>query len=1147
MSSRIKVLLGLVGLSGLSAIAYLLFTRGPTDQLDLAAAANARGLGHMEQFEERDGYNLAAAEFETAMKAAPNWTTPKVNLGIALINTQKPENLDRAIVLFQDVLQVEADHKHALYSLGIIHFYRNQLREAAPRFEAVTRLDPEDAHAWMHRGKCEPNADESATAKAYFVKALALNPYLNAARYALALHAHDRDPKRTTELLLEKTMLETANWESEYELVYSRMGKYAECIGGSPKARDAVGPLPLFQTWDKFRAILESGTIWTMPPGDNLAKAIQERFGVGSVVFDYDGDGKLDVLLPAVASRGNRLVDVLLHNDGAGNFSDVIAKMGLTGYSFGAAAADFTNDGRPDLALATAAGIRLYVNENGTSFREVTTEAGVNAVGGVFLGLRFVDLDQDGDLDLLAAKYADTDAEAMRSLKAGPPAKGGAVVWLNVGDALPGPTPGLTARFRRGDNLGPLSGTTAAVVGFVVTDVDNDRDVDVIVLRDHEAPLTILNDRLLRFRIGTPFTSAAERWQGGAVLNLSEAGASDLVLGVRDKPALVLRRTSDSAGLFESGGNPLQLDQGIVVDIDFDGRSDVIGLSERRPVLLRGTGNALKPEREPFGPMPADGLGLSVADFDNDCFPDLFLVRSTGPELIRNLGNGNKGLTLTFTGRRDGKANLRTNTDGLGVVVQALTGPTRHTQENTTLSAGLSQSRLPLRLGLGRANAADAVRIRWPDGVPQSELAVPACEPRVIEEVNRKGTSCPILHSWDGEAFAYITDFLGGGALAETGPDGAIRPARPTETLRIPDGKLKPKNGRFVVRISEPMDEVLYLDHVALEVVDVPSDREVHPDERFAIGGPTVTGNALEFAKIETPFSARDRQGRDVLPLVRAADDKRVEGFALRHWLGYSEEHIVEFDFGTTTWDVPTLLLHGWIDYPYPESIFAATQAGVPTQWPVLEQRQADGTWLKIADVGFPAGLPKTSTYPLPEFAGKSLGRLRLRSNVQIYWDRIAVGDATPIKAKAMRLPTAAVLSHPGFFQEVNTGPRGPIEYRADRTETVAATSWKGTLTKLGNVVPLVAGLDDRLVIVGPGDVIELSFAAEDVPACVPGFSRHYLLKTYGWCKDTSPFTVTGGSVKPLPYRLMPEYPTTATAYPHLADEPIWHTRPAGR
>src|SRR5581483_12220979 len=113
-----------------------------------------------------------------------------------------------------------------------------------------------------------------------------------------------------------------------------------------------------------------------------------------------------------------------------------------------------------------------------------------------------------------------------------------------------------------------------------------------------------------------------------------------------------------------------------------------------------------------------------------------------------------------------------------GAKVFVMAGPLRGGVENTTLSAGLGQSRLPVAVGTGKAASADAVRIRWPDLMPQGELSIPTGQLVRIEETSRKSTSCPVLFTWDGERFRYVTDFLGEGSMGELGPDGSTRPPR---------------------------------------------------------------------------------------------------------------------------------------------------------------------------------------------------------------------------------------------------------------------------------------------------------------------------------------------------------------------------------
>src|SRR5438874_11087366 len=144
------------------------------------------------------------------------------------------------------------------------------------------------------------------------------------------------------------------------------------------------------------------------------------------------------------------------------------------------------------------------------------------------------------------------------------------------------------------------------------------------------------------------------------------------------------------------------------------------------------------------------------------------------------------------------------------------------------------------------------------------------------------------------------------------------------------------------------MNEATYLDRFQLFVMDHPADVRVYPDERFT-SGPPPSQDLLAFREEIFPVKARDHRGKDVTKILSKWDRDTVNDFAQRSWLGYAEEHWVELDFGDRLAKFKLderliLCLAGWTDYPYPESIWAATQAGVPLLPPVLERLQPDDT-----------------------------------------------------------------------------------------------------------------------------------------------------------------------------------------------------------
>jgi hypothetical protein len=176
---------------------------------------------------------------------------------------------------------------------------------------------------------------------------------------------------------------------------------------------------------------------------------------------------------------------------------------------------------------------------------------------------------------------------------------------------------------------------------------------------------------------------------------------------------------------------------------------------------------------------------------------------------------------------------------------------------------------------------------------------------------------------------------------------------------------------------------------------------------------------------------------------------------------------------------------------------------------------------------------------------------LRIRTNLQIYWDQVFLA-ALAEKPTAAPLPVAkATLARRGFIQEIAGGGSNPVEYNDDRLEAVAVTRWRGKLTRLGDVTPLLTAADDQFVLIGPGDELTVEFDASRLPPVKPGYVRSFVLRTHGYCKDSSLYTATSGDVGPLPFRGMTSYPDGAldrTKAPDGQDayDREWNTRPAG-
>ncbi|MBX9628195.1 MAG: FG-GAP-like repeat-containing protein [Gemmataceae bacterium] len=1145
--------------------AYFLYFRTRPDP-DAAMAATTRGVGLMEKFEFAD----AVKEFEEAVRKDPDSIAARVNLGIALFNQQSPDTAalsteaKQAQKVFGEVLRRDPDNKHAHYCMGIISQHAGDLPDAYGHYKKVNALDPDDAYTWLRLGTCHPDGLASPAAGACYQKALTLNPYLNEARYKLAQTqppSEDGD-RRKDELLADHQRFERADNYDEAKIEYSTLGKYGTVIGRYPNAKpQPVGPLPVFAPAD-LKVALAAGARWaTAADLDPLRKAARERFGGTVVLFDYNRDGRPDVLLLSAVVQDGKVRDLLLRNDGGNVFTDVTAAAGLATSrpSLGAAAGDYDNDGQPDLIITGAGEQHLFRNKGDGTFADVSAAVGLDKLTGVYLGCAWADLDPDMDLDLILCRYADTPAGANEFNE--PAAGGGIDLFENAGEAPPGREkdlmPPLNTAFRRGDGLAKAVGDAAGAgnfVSLVLGDLDGDRDLDILALPDGAEPRLLLNDRLGRFRRADPAWAKplASKWTGGLVFAASHADRSDLFLARAGQPsAFLVAKGERDFPPGATNGPPLR--QAVAADLDLDGWPDVVGLTaDGKPALLHNQGDSkLADAPLPFGEVPP-AVAVSVADLDGDGLPDLIAWTDAGLPLRRNAGNGHAALLVDPTGRRSKGPDMRTNGDGVGTWVVAQTGTHWTAAERTTVSAGLGQSLLPLTLGLGKHRTADALLVKWPDLVTQAEVGIPAGSFYKLVEDNRKKTSCPVLLTWDGEKFVFVTDFLGVGALGECGPDGSVRPARPEESVKIEAGQLRPKDGQYLLKIAEPMDELLYLDHLRLDVVDHPAGTAVYPDERFVFTDPPPTQELLAFKTRHLPAKATDHRGRDVTERVRSRDNRAVGGFARRAWLGYAEDHAVTLEFG----DVPGLggdgwhlVLAGWTEYPYPESMYAATRAGVPLNGPVVERLAADGrTWEPVCDLGFPAGLPRVMTRALPTLKPGPC-TLRIRTNMQVFWDQVWLAQAEPAGTGRTVTPLPVVgasLAHRGFMKEVRPPEGTPVAYDDGQTESVAVTKWRGSFTRLGDVTELLTATDDRFVLCGPGDEITVRFDAAKLPPLPAGWERSFVLRTAGYCKDTAPTTVTGGRVGPLPFRKMPNYPDFGGVKPPETDAAKWQTRPAG-
>jgi Tfp pilus assembly protein PilF len=1171
----------------LSVAGYYAWKLSRSDDITAALEANTRGVGYMERFQ----YMQARQAFEEAQRAAPDWIPAQINLALALLNEagsitpdggKESERRNRlfgqSISTYRRILNNNPEKRwqtYARYGLGLIYLTLGDLEKAKPELEQAYLLDPDDAHIVFRYGLSIKDHAPKRAAE-LLEKAIRLDPYLGSAVYAYFNNPHVKgtEPEKKLEEMSENYLRMNRNGlYNSSEEKYTELGFYGEAIGrtDSPRKAATEPPPPVFLPPENFKVKLAAETRWAtaadLGQGDEAAlrKAVRERFGGVMVLLDYDRDGKIDVLLLGAVVRKGKLGNLLLRNEGDGQFVDVTEKAGLAGphASLACSVADFDNDGYPDLFLTGIGEPRLMRNRRDGTFEDVTAKAGLDQLKGVTLASAFVDLDQDGDLDLLVAWWGLTPADALNLLKDPSGKKGGELrVFTNNGMAFPLLTgtdqPALEPKFVLHNAEAFEIKLPVAALG--VSDVDLDRDVDVVLLCDGASAEVLLNDRLMRFR-RQRFPDAlrtAGVSSGIVVLDVDQDERSDLLLiGPKQPPVLLMHEPVIGSPLLENLYRTVNvrgpaLLQAQAIDLDLDGLTDVVGLStERLPALLRNEDRKLVDASTLLGGKenwPADLLAVVAADLDGDGLPDLLgWSEQQGLQLRTQRRNDRRGVFVELTGHRrldlaNGGDITRTNRDGFGTRVAAQIRDHWTCLEYGTLHGGLGQSRLPLTLGLNQHSQAEVLRLRWPDNVWQAEFHFGAGKLHMVEETNRKTTSCPVLFTWNGERFVFITDFLGAGTLGETQPDSTYRMPRPEESVKIEAHQLQPKDGEFILKVAEPMNEVTYLDRLQLLVIDHPAGASVYPDERMATEGAQPSQDLLSFDKAIFAAKATNHHGKDVTAKLKAWDRDMVDEFAWRMWIGFAEDHWIDLDFGDQLKDLGPkdrlfLFAAGSVEYAYPESIWAANQAGVAMQPPVLERKGADGKWTKIAEIGFPAGMPRMMSFDLTGKLNGVTGPLRLRTNLQIFWDQLFLAKVVdrvppPVKAEEHRLfratpleVSSARLYARGFMQEYSPDGKLPTLYDYDRLVPTPASRLTGKLTRFGDVTELLRETDDRFVLIGPGDEAEIRFDARSLPPLPKGWKRSYVLRSWGYCKDTGPFTATGDTIEPLPFRGMTTYP----------------------
>jgi tetratricopeptide (TPR) repeat protein len=1084
-------------LFGVAASAY-------TPSEDIVRLMN-HGVGLMEQYRFTD----AVATFGEVADRAPDWPLAHLNLGIAYLNAvsdpDKPGSpLDSAGVEFARAAELDPTMPNPHYCLGMLKRYRGKMDEAAAHFARVLELSPGHADSLYFLGQMRLSDGKPEEAEVILRQAIDANPYLLSAHYSLsqALIRQKRREEAFERIEIFQTLSE-AGVGVKRAIVYTEMGEYADVVRVYPPASDAAAAPEISVTF----TLVETA----IAPPESAAP-------VGFALSDFDADGDLDALFPSRADGRSHF-----YANENGEFTSVAVLPGSPSAT-GAAVGDYDNDGDDDAYLLLVDGGALLRNDGGWAFTDVTDAAAIAPIGHAGVSATWIDADHEGDLDLLVTHAT------------------GILYYRNDGDGT------FT-------EMAEAAGLAApAMTPLIPAFGDFDMDLDVDVALSTSVFHVMANDRLNKW--SPSLLAAAPSTAGGGTLisvDFDRDGDADVLRLSNDDMRGALLYLNDGRGDFRAHGwsEGLAATNATVLDVDNDGDLDIFAPHGRwgatedlGPVLLVNDGAGSFAElSEAFGladvRLPNAGA-LAAADIDGDGDTDILIARDgAAPVLLRNDGgNANNWLHIDLEG-------ALANRSGYGARVEVKAGSLWQTVERYGSGGPMLASNPRIEVGLGKRPSADFVRILWANAVLQSELEVVANQLHVIGEVQRKASSCPILFSWDGERFDFVTDFMGVGGLGFFVAPGIAGVPDPTERVKIEAGQIAPRDGEYVFQIMEPMEEVCYVDEIALLAVDHPVGTQAYPDERLALDGDLPTERIYIHGEPIRPVAAVDHDGRDILADVTARDRRYPELRRDERYLGYLDrEHAWTLDFGDRLDgmgdDTLVLYIHGWVEYPYSHVVYASGQSEVVGQSLSIDFRQPDGSWrVGKAEVGYPAGMPKMMTVTLPAEVHRGSSALRLRTNLEVYVDEVYIAAMGDEPALVTRVTASyADLHHGGYPREFSADGRLPRLYDYTSIDrSFVFRNMRGLYTRYGDVVDLLDGADDRYVVMGRGEELTVSFDASAFPPVPEGMTRSFILDTDGYCKDMDLYTAEPDTVEPLPFHAMSAYPPPrGERYPDTAE-----------
>ncbi|HCP49486.1 MAG TPA: hypothetical protein DIT73_04585, partial [Gammaproteobacteria bacterium] len=402
----------------------------------LDAELNDQGVAQMGRYEYEDAH----ATFAAVVDSAPTWLDVQVNLAIATLNRQREGDESLALGTLEGVLKIEPRHQRALYTSGLIHLYLGRTEQAIPLFRAVAVADPNDAYTAYFLGQSLLQAGAHVEASQWLLQAVRLDPYLRSAYWAAAQALRRTERADAASRLIEDYQRFEPNPAAKLAgFSYKRMG---------PKAEATATPAP-----PKSSPQVPIGALFTEP--QNLDSRDWSTATLTTV--DLNGDIRPDLVVST--NQGT----TIFQGVPTGNFTSIDAHPIME--QIGAPLwGDIDNDGLVDVAFCSPTGSRFWRQATSSRWDPI----GLNIDEPCTAGALF-DSDHDGDLDLLVT---------------GP--NGNLLLSNNRDGTFRSLAEDIGIRGRGGKQI-------------LATDLDADRDLDLIILGTNDRHDIWRNDRTWRY------------------------------------------------------------------------------------------------------------------------------------------------------------------------------------------------------------------------------------------------------------------------------------------------------------------------------------------------------------------------------------------------------------------------------------------------------------------------------------------------------------------------------------------------------------------------------------------------------------------------------------------------------------------------